>query len=352
MSIKKSALATLVVAATCLLSVTAIAQDAAPAAPAALVQPVPLLQEGRFFPGFGNEGMITARYTVKADGTTSDIEILDGGFTNPFYEKTIKDNIAKWTFTPGTVNGEPRDFFNQEYTFKLRVSDTLGISEGGQKSIGEINKLLDEKNFKDAAELAKRSLSKDAHSVLDYALISQLLASAYTGLNDPFAALEASKHATQSAVNIAGTREYMLTPELLENALKQRLMLAASVRQHGEVLRAWDELDALYDVPATDGVMKWVETAREQVASPDQLTELGKIIEGKHQLFVPVHRIFSVADVREGKVDKVVAHCQRRTLELDWMEGVDWTLPASFGDCKLDIRGSNGTLFTVYEFLQ
>ena len=223
MNIKKIALATIITASIAATS-AAIAQNAAPAAPPTLVKPVPLVQEGRFFPGFGNEGLVTARYTVKADGTTGDIEILDGGFTNPFYENTIKQTIAKWTFTPGTVNGEAKDFFNQEYTFRMRVGDTLGISEAGQKAIAEIDAALMAKNFQAAIDAAKAALGKEAHSVLDYALMNQLLATAYSGLEDPFSALEAIKHATQSAVNMEGTREYMLTPELLEGALKQRLI--------------------------------------------------------------------------------------------------------------------------------
>jgi len=351
MNIKKIALATIITASIAATS-AAIAQNAAPAAPPTLVKPVPLVQEGRFFPGFGNEGLVTARYTVKADGTTGDIEILDGGFTNPFYENTIKQTIAKWTFTPGTVNGEAKDFFNQEYTFRMRVGDTLGISEAGQKAIAEIDAALMAKNFQAAIDAAKAALGKEAHSVLDYALMNQLLATAYSGLEDPFSALEAIKHATQSAVNMEGTREYMLTPELLEGALKQRLILAAAVRQQGEVLRTWEELDALYDIPATDGLNQWVETARKEMASTEQLAELGKISDGKHWLFTPSHRIFTAADVREGTLEKVVAHCDRRTLELEYKEGVDWTLPASFGECKLDFLGSNGTLFTVYEFVQ
>ncbi|MES2604309.1 MAG: hypothetical protein V4603_05185 [Pseudomonadota bacterium] len=357
MSIKNTALiffttrVTAIVATGLLSTTLAVAQEAAPAPAPVLVKPTPLLQEGRFVPGFGNEGIITARYTVKADGTTGDVEVLDGGFTNPFYENIIKQNVGKWTFAPGTVNGEARDFFNQEFTFRMRVSETLGVSEDVQKELEALNKNISDKNFETAVDATRNTLKK-AHSVMDYALLNQMLATAYSGMNDPYAALEASKRATQTAVNIGGTQDYMLTPALLQSALKQRLMLAAAVRQQGEVLRTWEELDALYDVPADDAVMQWVETARQQVAAPDQLSSLGKISENKHQTYVPVHRIFTVADVREGKLDKVVAHCERRTLELEYMEGVDWTLPASFGECKLDFRGDNGTLFSIYEFAQ
>ncbi len=330
-------------------SLQALAQQ--PAAPVALVKPVPQSQEGLFMPGFGNEGVITARYTVKADGSTADIEIV-GGFSNPFYDNAIKEAIANWKFTPGTVDGEPRDFFNQEQTFSRRVSEQLAISEAVQKEIEPIRVAINAKDYATARDTINRLLTSEVHSVLDYALMNDMLATVELGLEDPFAALEANKRATQSAVNMEGVRQYMLTPELLQSSLKRQLVLAATVRQQGEVLRTWQELDALFDLPADDPVMQWVETARQQLAAPDQLAELGKIVADKHFVHVPAHRIFTVADVREGSLDKVVAHCERRTLELDYQEGVDWTLPAGFGDCKLDIVGDNGTLFTVYEFAQ
>jgi len=47
-----------------------------------------------------------------------------------------------------------------------------------------------------------------------------------------------------------------------------------------------------------------------------------------------------------------VAHCQRRTLELEFQEGVDWNLPAGLGHCELDFQGDEGTLFAIYEFAQ
>src|SRR5688572_5283779 len=99
-------LLTLAIAASC--GSSAHAADAP-----TVVQPVPLTQEGRFFPAFANEAFVITRYTVKADGSTADFEIVGGfGADNPFFENSLKDSVAKWTYTPGTVNGEPADFLN------------------------------------------------------------------------------------------------------------------------------------------------------------------------------------------------------------------------------------------------
>lgn len=347
---RKTIISVAVAAAATLFTTLAIAQEAATAVPV-FVKPVPLMQEGRSFPGTGNEGLITARYTVKADGTTGDVEIL-GGFSNPFYEDSIRNSIAAWTFTPGTVNGEARDFFNQEYTFRVKVSDTLAISPSVQASLEGIRASIAAKDFAGARDTINDLLAKEVHSVLDYALMNEMMVSVQMGLGDPFAALAASKRATLSSPGLAGGTEYNLTPELLEGALKQQIALAATVRQQGEVLSSWQALDAVSDAPADAKLEEWITVARQQLESPDPLLQLGKIVADGHWEHVPSRRIFTVADVREGSLSKVVAHCERRTLELEYQAGVDWTLPPTFGDCTLDFQGKDGTLFTVYEFAQ
>jgi hypothetical protein len=331
-------------------SALASAQDAAPAPAPVFVRPTPLVQEGRFMPGTGNEGMIRARYTVKADGSTGDIEIVDG-FTNPFYENMIKENIAKWTFTPGTVNGEARDFLNQEHIFRIKVAEGLAISPAVATTMESVNTLISAKDFNKARETINGAFANDVHSVFDYALMNQMLATVHMGLEDPFAALVTIRKATGSSLNAAEEPEYLLTPDILEGALKQHLMLAAALRKQDEVTRTWSVIDDLYDVAPGGEMQQLVSAAEQQLASPDPLVSLGKVVDGSWT-HVPTRRIFTVADVRDGTLEKIIARCERRTLELEYQPEVDWNLPAGVGACTLELSGSDNTLFTIYEFAE
>lgn len=327
-------------------------QAAAPAPAPTLVKPVPIMQEGLFMAGppMGNEGIITARYTVKADGTTDDVEIV-GGFTNPFYEKAIQDNVAKWTFTPGTVNGAAQDFFNQTNTFMVRISSELGVSAELQKELDPIQALVTAKDFQKAIDEIDRVMKRNVHSVLDYAVMNRFMASAQMGLEDPFSSLESIRNATMTGTGQDGTQQYILTPEMLQAALHQRVIIAASIRAQRDVLDTWAALQAIAPSAADDPAREWVTTAEQAIASPDPLLALGEITD-KVWVHKPTHRIFTVADVREGELDKIVARCERRTLELEYQEGVDWNLPLSFGNCELSFEGKDGTLFSIYEFAQ
>ncbi len=331
-----------------LLTLAACIASVAQAADApTVVQPVPVAQEGRFFPGFGNETFVIARYTVKADGTTDDIEIV-GGLTNPFVENPIKDSIAGWTYTPGTVNGAPADFLNQEYIFRGKISETLASSPDFQEEYEELDAMLAAQDYAAAERKTRGLFRENVHTVLDYAVTNYMLSRIHLQMGDAFAALEDVQKTTMSSLNAAGETEYMLTPDLLEGALRQQLVLASGVHQQGEVLRTWETLDALYDIPADDKLHELVAAAQMQVASPDPLAALGKIIENE-VTYRPVHRIFTVTDV-VGELKTITARCEHRNLELEYQTEVDWTLPASFGACALDFAGDDGTTFTIYEF--
>lgn len=340
-------LLTVAISAASLLPIhTALAADAP-----AVVEPVPLIQEGRFFPGLGNEGFIVARFTIKADGTTSDVELVSGfGYENPFLERPIKETVSKWTYTPGTVNGQPADFLNQEYIFRPKISETLASSPDFQEEYLKVDELVQAKDYDAAIRRLNGSFRDHIHTVLDYAATNYLLSRIYLQQNDPFAAFDAIKETTQHSINAAGEREYMLTPDLLEGALRQQLVLASSLHQEGEVLSAWALLDELYDVPADDRLRELVDAAKAKTESTDPLPALARIMDGeKFTSYRPVHRIFTVADVM-GELKTITARCDHRNLKLDYQEGVDWTLPPALGNCVLDFAGDDNTTFTIYEF--
>lgn len=341
---KKISAISLCLAASLLCTAAAQAADAP-----TIVAPVPLMQEGRFFPGFGNEGFVITRFTIKADGTTDDVEIV-GGFTNPFVERPIVETVEKWTFTPGTVNGQPAAFLNQEYIFRPKISETLASSPDFQEEYVKLDEQVQAGELDAAIRRIEGSFRQHIHTVLDYAVTNYTLSRIYLQKGDPFAALDAVKKTTMSSLNAAGEPEYMLTPDLLEGALRQQLVLASGVHQEGEVLRTWDLLDALYDVPADDKLHELVNAARTKVESPDPLPALAKILDGQESVtYRPVHRIFTVTDVM-GELKTITARCDHRNLELDYQPDVDWTLPPALGNCVLDFAGDDNTTFTIYEF--
>lgn len=353
------------------------------------VQPRPLTQNGKFMPGFGNEAIVRTRYTVTAEGTLEDIEFLGGFGTNPFLENMIKQNMATWTYTPGTVAGTPVAFFNQEFTFAIRVDPNappvpmggpggpggrggppaapaegaaapapvdlsnrppipLGLSPNVKEQVDVITAIVAEEDYDKALKELDNLERRDLHSVFDYALVHEMKSSILMAKGDTHRALEEAKLATLNAETPQGERGWFLTDEILQNSLRKKFLLAATLRQYGLAWETYEIMDGKFDIPADDQIHRQAQAIRDVLDAPDPLGMLAMISEDvwSHK---PTRRIFTVADV-DGRLSQITARCERRNLELDYQEGVDWTLPDSLGACTLDFEGRDGTTFTVYEF--
>lgn len=357
-----------------------------------ITAPEPVATMGRHMPGFGNEAIVKARYTVKADGTTDDVQLFDY-LSNQFVSNMLRGYVEDWTFKPATIDGEAIDLYNQEWVFALRVDPNAppppqggpggrggfggpppappGAGEGGapvidfsnmqpiplalslevKEAVDEISALVSEEKMDDALKEVARVERRALRTVFDYALVNELRASILMAQEQFHEALEASKLATMSAVDPRGDRMYFLEDAALESALKKKLLLAATLRQNALALETYEELTGRFEVPGDDAIHRAAESAKSALDSSDPLPLLAKIVDNKRWTHKPVRRIFTVTDV-DGRLNDIVARCERRNLELKYQENVDWTLPESLGNCVLDFEGRDGTTFVVYEFAE
>lgn len=368
----------------------------APAAPV-LVAPEATAQPGRFMPGFGNEGLIKVRYTVKADGSVGDVEVT-GYLTNQFLVNTIKQNVFKWTFKPGTADGKPIDFLNQEYMWMSRIDPNapppgppgrggppggrqgggqggppgaggpppggapgaggppvnlepipLALSQQGKKALDAINPLVTNKEYDKALDSLNDMAQKDVHTVLDYAMAHQLMGTILMTQNKYHEALAELELATLNSLDAKGEPAFMLEDKILEQVLKEKLLLAVTLRHNAEAMETYAMLQKKGMLTADDKIHEQIRAAKALMDSPEPLALLAKLTDKRGMTHPLSRRVFTVADVKGGKLEKITARCDRRTMELKYQADVDWNMPASFGKCTLEIAGDVGTQFTLYE---
>jgi len=349
----------------------------------AFEDPVPVSVQGRFMPGFGAEAIVKVRYTVKADGSVDDVELIDY-VSNQFVNNMLRDTVRGWTFTPGTVDGVPADFHNQEWLFALRIDPNapatpppfgpggrgpansdestdatiavtaaqeeipLAMSEEIKEGIVEIYTLLAEQDQDKALKQLSRLMRKGYGTVFDYAIANELHANILMTRNEPFEALDAVNLATMAYQGPQGDRRYFLTDDALELALKRKFLLAMSVRQNQLAWNTYEELNNKFEVAEDDPIHEQASQVKALLDSPEPLQLITKIIDNQWT-YHPVRRIFTITNL-DGRLSEIEARCERRNLELKYQENVDWTLPDSLGDCELDFKGRDGTQFVVYEF--
>ena len=179
-----------------------------------------------------------------------------------------------------------------------------------------------------------------------------LRGSAYAASNQPQEALEALQLATISGLTPGGQKQFFLDDKLLEQALRQKFLLAVTLRHNAVAMETFELLREKFPSAADDKLQEAAKLVKALMDSADPLALLAKIPAGKEEWTHKLsRRIFTVADLK-GKLSKITANCERRTMELQYKENSDWTLPPSFGACSLVFTGNEGTQFTVYEFNQ
>jgi len=354
-----------------------------------LTPPEPISMAGQFAPAFGSESIVKARYTVKADGSVDAIQLDELLMANQFVRTQIRSTVNAWTYKPATVDGSPVDYHNQEFIFALRMNPNapspaggpgqrggrgrgnqsqgdedgapafdpaamepiqLALSETIKEAFTEINTLIQAGDYDKATREIRNRLRRNAITVFDYALLQTLNADNLMAQNDLYAALEALKLATLTALNPRGEEYFFLTEDILEIALRKKFIVSETLRQHELALATYKQLQENFDISNDEQLSELVNTSQAALDSADPLPLLTKIVEDNWS-FRPSRRIFTVSNV-EGRLNDIELLCERRNLEVKYEENVDWTLPASLGECELNFKGRDGTTFVVYQFAE
>lgn len=322
------------------------------AAQEGLVLPQPVEQDAGEFSRPNREAIVQVRYTIKADGSTADVEVIDG-FSNSLFDEAAVRTVEAWRFEPATVDGQPIDLFNQQHVLAFTRAQGSGISPAVREAYPEMAAQIQAGEGEAIAQRVEGMLAEDS-SLLDYVFLSDLLGSAYMKLNMPHEALAAIRRATlrvgavgNSPGEVSGD---ILSGELLENALRRRFLLAANLSQNVDAWATYERLQALGTVPEDDPVHDQAAAIRQRLDSSDPLGQLAKLNSDTFR-YKPLHRILAVTEV-DGQLDSLDIRCQRRTLQLEFQTGVEWNLPEVLGECEFEFHGDEGTAFTLYEFPQ
>jgi hypothetical protein len=358
-----------------------------------LTPPEPINMNGRYMPAISGESIVKASYTIKADGTVDDIELEEIFWGSQLVRNTLRTTVSEWTFKPATVAGEAVDYFNNDYLFALRINPNAPAPAIGPRGRGadrsrdqgstsepnedtdstsplidqailtpaqlvltpDVKDAIDEMtayttalDYRRALRVVESSLRQDAVTVFDFALLQDMKTNILMEKDETYAALESAKLATLTAINFREEEYYLLPDPILESALHKKMLLSASLRQHALTLATYNELKNRFDIENDEQLSELAATSQTALDSSEPLPLLAKIVEDEWS-FDPSRPIFTATNI-EGRINKIILRCERRTLELDYEEDVDWTLPASFGECEIVFTGRDNTAFVVYQF--
>ena len=314
----------------------ATAQVTAPTPKEQASPEVPLHPQARF----PLEGWVTVRYTVKADGSTDDVRVIDVAPVGYAGERAAINAVKGWSFEPARADGEAIDWYNN---VSAVVFDAPGEAAASDRFIqgymGIVQQL--QQGELEAAQTRLEGLRSNVTRLVEIGLVEMQAATVLAGTGDIPGAYAAIRRATDERLPV-------LEGEDLAGALLVRYDIERELGYFGDALETYDRLASLVELPEDDPIAASAAMIRQAVDSGAAIMIPGEVAR-EPWVHEPTWRTFSLTEV-DGDVRGIELECNRRKTTLEYVADTDWSIPASWGDCIVAVDARRNTTFKLVEF--
>jgi TonB family protein len=290
--------------------------------------------------GLPMEGWIVVRYSVLADGSVSQLRVVDR-MPPRLPDGEVLAAVEQWVFEPATDGGNPIDWHNNE-TVVIIDSETVPEMAGPLFTQGYIavDELMTEAEPKKAAARSEQMLAQ-TQRLAEISLGQTQAARVHMALEDTHAAYESILRATDA-------RATTLSGDQLKVALQYRFLIELALGRVVEALATYDRVETLGLDATTEQLTARAETIRQALTGEGAIAIRARVGQSPWR-HAPSRRTFAIADL-DGNIRDIDVECDRRKTSLEYMEDVEWSLPQSWGNCEIFIDARRDTTFTLYEF--
>jgi hypothetical protein len=288
------------------------------------------------------EGWLKLRFSVLADGTTTDVRVVDA--MPPGRDAlNVLAAVPSWTFEPATAQGLPIDWHNNSaiVVFNREQTTHAGWPEFAE-TYEQAAELVSQARYEEAKSQNERLQDTLAVTLEEIAFAQMQLAAIEHALGNPHAALDAIRRATEPAVQ-------QLADEELTLALEHRFSLEIELGLGADALATYRRRTGLERIPARNAMARAGAALEEFLEAPESnLTGVGRIgYTGawEHSLTWPVFAVGAV----DGAIASLDVECNRGKAVPPFDEDVQMTIPSGWGECVLIVNGQTDTTFVVYE---
>ena len=285
-----------------------------------------------------SDGWVILNFNVSVEGKAFDIEV-DSSTGNKSFEKEAIRTMKKQTFKPATLNGVPV-VGKMRYKYSFNLSGDKGASLKFIKSYKKVSKYIDENNRAAALELINDMSNSGALNLYEYSYLhfsKFLYARKYLTEYDQRLNLE-------KVLRNEGDQQY-LSKKLLQFALTQLFVLQVKAKRYSEAVRTYSSINKKNKQPLTATYVKLLAIK----------TEEGEyMIEDK----IPQNFFWGLAlykssfnlEVISGEIEKIKLWCDLKFTYLEYDVEKSYSIPESWGKCRLQLLGKPNSEFKIYQF--
>lgn len=287
----------------------------------------------------GPEGWIDVRYTVQADGSVSDIKVLDAMPQRMKTDDAVR-TISQWKFKPATRDGAPIAWHGGESLITFDVPEWPDqTTPWFSTQFTKVQKLLDEKKYKQARTESDKLFTQFVWRQIEIAHASVQRALIEIRSEDYHAANRAIRRATRTDL-------VALQPTEMKAALQYRFLVSLALGDLLDAMETFDRRQALEPLPEGDWTLTKAQEVRAALAKGGAVALKGRIDARQLWSLRPTRRSFSLTNV-EGKISGIDAYCDTRYEQIKFEADSGWSIPADWGSCRIAVDGSPKTTFTM-----
>lgn len=288
-------------------------------------------------------------YCIDESGMPQNVSVLDsvGG---SIFEPAAVRAAEQWRFEPAMHDGAPVWQSRNETYLYFRISGReAAAAKPFTRRYRQINKLVDGGKLDEAMEVFQETFDHLQMSLYEMAMlwVTRVRLEAATG--DLYKLRMALHRAMVSEGEWLGDETYWAF-------LKLDAQVEAQLGKWRESLSTRDRLAKLAgeDHPLVRDLDPLVESIKQQMNGSTPLRIPAEIRERNACAmcddsweFLPFRNTFTLANVEGGSLRSIEMRCDRARFVSDVSDAVDWTIPESWGDCRVQVFGQPGTTFDV-----
>lgn len=297
----------------------------------------------------GRAGWVKLSFVVTEEGRVVDPIVEDSSGSSRFEEAALKV-VRKWRYEPATIEGQPVQQCQTETLIRFELEPkAIGAGRKYRRAHRRISRLLETGEIDEAEALIAETEQEDGLNAYEIARLWMLKAIVAGERGDESAQLAALKRTIAS-------KGAWIEDELYPSLLRSVLALKIRLGRYGSALGTYEDyVEATGSDEGLGALREVVGEIRAAAAGPAPLLVEANIGDGaaceecrSSWHYRPLRNAFTIADI-EGAADELEIRCDWQRVTDTVREGVQWNIPASWGDCRVIVTGEKGTRFSFYE---
>ncbi|WP_088332504.1 energy transducer TonB [Lacimicrobium sp. SS2-24] len=289
----------------------------------------------------GKEGWVRVDFVVDEQGQVTDAVVLDSSGVDGFEREALRA-VRRWQYEPALVDGEAvQQCYKVQLDFALD-RQAQGVTRRFAATVRAIQQRLEDQQLDEAKAQLDALRARPQWNLTEdgwYWMIEALYQEAVGNVQEQVRSLK----------RVTGITTRRLPDEQLRYVLQKLFVLQTSQSQFAEAL---DSYEKLQQVPGSDEVVAmlapYVDQIHTAVKSEQPLLVEARVNERRYWQHHLSRSGFELVQI-SGQLETLDLRCERQLKTYKAVSGVAWHIPASWGECRVMVKGEPGSVFQLLE---